>query len=142
MIVKIFAKKYKSMDCKLKIVARMRNNHFFCREYKCCMTEVLPVLSAEMHNIIRSEMEAHIVSQKFTCPTCQSLILGMRPMALAPSKACDDGSYITIEECVDLFCIPCRHQQIAAQTLTHIAAHPLLIAAHEQLTAQLAAQHT
>ena len=110
-----FSEKNTLMECTVKVVARMHSNQFFCREFKCYMTDVLPVLSTEIRSMIRGEMQAHIVSQKFSCATCQSLMLGLRPLSLAPSRASDDRSYIIIEECVDTFCIPCRYKAAAEQ---------------------------
>ena len=100
------------------------------------MTDVLPVPSAEIRSMIRREMQAHIVSQKFSCATCQSLMLGLRPMSLAPSRASDDCSYITIEECVDIFCIPCRYKAAAAEQLAAVAPDLAAQCAIEHIAAQ------
>ena len=129
------------MECTVKVVARMHSNQFFCREFKCHQTDVLPVPSIEVRSMIRGEMQAHIVSQKFSCATWQSLMLGLQPMSLAPSKASDDGSYIMIEECADIFCIPCRYRAAAEQlaaVATNVAAQRMIehMAAQQRVAAQ------
>ncbi len=130
-----FQKKSTSMESTIKVVARMHSNQFFCREFKCHLTDVLPVPSTGVRSMIRKEMEAHIVSQKFSCTTCQSLMLGLRPMSLAPSRASDDCSYIMIEECVDIFCIPCRYKA-AAKQLAVVAPDVAAQCAIEHMAAQ------
>lgn len=126
------------MECTVKVVARMHSNQFFCREFICPMTDILPVPSTEVSGMIRREMQAHIVSQKFVCATCQSLMLGVRPMSLAPSKAVYDGSYLLIEECADIFCIPCRYTALPMVGTEQLAEFAL---ATENVAAQRVVEH-